>query len=381
MAEINHKARAHALLSASSAHRWLACPPSAVAAELYGDTGSDYAAEGTLAHEVAEWVASGKSKHGPHLDKGYDDGVTPEMLEHAAAYAAYIQEQTKSPDAVVLLERRVDFSDTVPDGFGICDCIILQDDTLVIIDYKYGKGVPISATNNPQLRLYALGALNDYGIAYDVQLVEMHIFQPRINNVGMEKLTVEELTTWAEKVVKPTAAKAAKGKGTYTPGEHCRFCPHAGKCRALAKTCTEYVKTHDMRVGVPVLAPHELAEALSMEPLISLWLRKVKTAALDSMMHGETVPGWKVVEGRPGNRKWTDEGKVAETMDNAGYTPEDYTETKLKSPAAMDKQLGKKHAAELLGDLTTREPGAPTIAPESDKRPAYNPADEFDTLE
>lgn len=381
MAEINHKARAHALLSASSAHRWLACPPSAVAAELYEDTGSDYAAEGTLAHEVAEWVASGKSKHGPHLDKGYDDGVTPEMLEHARAYRDYIQEQTKSPDAVVLLERRVDFSDIVPQGFGTCDCIILQDDTLVIIDYKYGKGVAVSATDNPQLRLYALGALNDYGLAYDVQRVEMHIFQPRLNNVSVDSITVEDLTAWAEKVVKPTAAKAAKGKGTYTAGEHCRFCPHAGKCRALSKLCTEYVKTHDMRVGVPVLAPHELAEALSMEPLVSLWLRKVKAQALDSMMHGAEVPGWKVVEGRPGNRKWTDEVKVAEAMDNAGYGPGEYTETKLKSPAALDKLLGKKKAAELLGDLTTREPGAPTIAPESDKRPAYNPANDFDTLE
>lgn len=381
MAEINHKARAHALLSASSAHRWLACPPSAVAAELYEDTGSDYAAEGTLAHEVAEWVASGKSKHGPHLDKGYDDGVTPEMLEHAKAYRDYIQEQTKSPEAVVLLERRVDFSDIVPQGFGTCDCIILQDDTLVIIDYKYGKGVAVSATDNPQLRLYALGALNDYGLAYDVQRVEMHIFQPRINNVSVDAVSVEDLTAWAEKVVKPTAAKAAKGKGTYTAGEHCRFCPHAGKCRALSKLCTEYVKTHDMRVGVPVLAPHELAEALSMEPLVSLWLRKIKAQALDSMLQGAEVPGWKVVEGRPGNRKWTDEVKVAEAMDNAGYGPGEYTETKLKSPASLDKLLGKKKAAELLGDLTTREPGAPTIVPESDKRPAYNPANDFENIE
>lgn len=381
MAEINHKARAHALLSASSAHRWLACPPSAVAAELYEDTGSDYAAEGTLAHEVAEWVASGKSKHGPHLDKGYADGVTPEMLEHARAYRDYIQEQTKSPDAVVLLERRVDFSEYVPQGFGTCDCIILQDDTLVIIDYKYGKGVAVSATDNPQLRLYALGALNDYGLAYDVQRVEMHIFQPRLNNVSVDSITVEELTDWAEKVVKPTAAKAVKGKGTYTAGKHCQFCPHAGKCRALAKTCTEYVKTHDMRVGVPVLAPHELAEALSMEPLVSLWLRKIKAQALDSMLQGAEVPGYKVVEGRPGNRKWTDEDKVDEALHCAGLSREDYTETKLLSPAGMDKLLGKKKAAELLGDLTTREPGAPTIAPESDKRPAYNPADEFDKLE
>lgn len=388
MVEINHKDRDHALLSASSAHRWLACPPSAVAAELYEDTGSDYAAEGTLAHEVAEAVARHElagDKTGSDWDYMGDlmerEGVTQEMIDHAHAYADYIMEQIKSPDAVVLLERRVDFSEYVPDGFGTCDCIILQDDVLTVIDYKYGKGVAVSAADNPQLKLYALGALNDYGLAYDIYRVEMHIFQPRINNVSWDSLPIGELTTWAEKTVKPTAAKAAKGKGTYTAGKHCQFCPHAGKCRALAKLCTEYVKTHDMRVGVPVLAPHELAEALSMEPVISLWLRKVKAQALSTMLEGAEISGWKVVEGRPGNRKWTNEDDVAQVLLYAGFDEEDYTETKLKSPAAMDKAIGKKQAAELLGDLITREPGAPTIAPETDKRPAYSPADDFEVLE
>ena len=372
MEGIDHKSRAHALLSASSAYCWLACPPSAVAAEAYDDTGSDYAAEGTLAHEVAEWVASGKSKKGPALNKGTEDGVTGEMLEHARAYRDYIQEQLKSDDAVVMLERRVDFSEYVPDGFGTCDCIIIQGNTLTIIDYKYGRGVQVSAVDNPQMRLYALGALNDYGIAYDIERVEMHIYQPRINNISTDDMTVEELTTWAEKVVKPTAAKAAKGKGEYKAGAHCKFCPHAGRCRALTKTCTEYVNTHGLRVGVPVLAPHEVAEVLSMEPLVSLWLKRVKDQAMNTMLNGGDIPGYKVVEGRQGARRWTDEHQVAELLDNAGYTRDEYTTTTIFSPAGMDKALGKKKVEELLGGCVERSPGSPTIVPASDKRPPYN---------
>lgn len=382
---INHNEREHALLSASSAHRWLACPPSAVASEAYPNQDTEYTREGTLAHEVAENVAS-STHHLGSVKVRREDGkivqvgafrcpsgdITEEMLECATDYANYIQEHIKSDDAVVLLEQRVDFSPWVPEGFGTCDCIILQDDTLTIIDYKYGQGVAVSATDNPQMKLYALGAMNDYGIAYEATKVEMHIYQPRINNVSVDSLTVEELMTWAEKTVKPIAQKAAKGKGTYSPGEHCRFCQHGGKCRALTKLCTEYVETHSLRVAVPVLAPHEVAEVLKMEPLISLWLKKVKDQAFTSLMNGEEVPGFKLVEGKLGNRKWSDELKVVEALEAAGYSREDITETKLLSPAAMDKAVGKKKVAELLDGLIDRAPGSPTLAPETDKRPAYD---------
>ncbi len=371
MSEINHKDRAHALLSASSSHRWLECPASAVAAEAYPATDTEFTREGTLAHEIAEWVASGDSKN-TNFPKGQDDGVTAEMLECAGGYRDYIQEHTKSDNAHVLLERKVDFSPWVPDGFGTCDCIILQDDTMTIIDYKYGVGVPVSATDNPQLKLYALGALNDYGFAFDVDKVEMHIYQPRINNVSTDKMTVEELLTWGETTVKPIAKKAAQGKGGYKAGSHCRFCPHGGKCRTLTKHCTEFVETHNLRVGVPKLAPFEVAEVLAMEPMISLWLKKVKEQALTTLLDGGEVPGYKVVEGKLGNRKWSDEMQVREQLLKAGYDWDQVTETKLLSPAAMDKAIGKKRAAELLADLIERSPGAPTIAPETDKRPAYD---------
>ena len=243
---------------------------------------------------------------------------------------------------------------------------------MTVIDYKYGQGVPVSAVDNPQLKLYALGALNDYGFAYDVKKVEVHIYQPRINNISDDAMTVDELMTWAEKTVKPTAEKAAKGKGGYKAGSHCKFCPHAGKCRTLSRTCTEYVETHSLRVAVPVLAPHEVAEVLAMQPLVELWLKKVKEQAMTTLLNGGEVPGYKVVEGKLGNRKWTADFQVLEALKAAGYSEEDVTETKLLSPAGMDKAIGKKKVAELLEQFIDRAPGAPTLAPASDNRPAYN---------
>ena len=366
----DHSTRDHALLSASSAHRWLACPPSAVAAEAYPAQDTDFTREGTLAHEVAEIVA--RDANPAQIYNPTTEGITQEMVECAESYRDYIQELTKSDDAVILLEQRVDFSPWVPDGFGTCDCIIIQGETLTIIDYKYGQGVPVSAVDNPQMKLYALGALNDYGIAYDVTKVEMHIYQPRLNNVSDCSLMVEDLLEWAENTVKPIAAKAAKGEGDYAAGEHCRFCPHAGKCRELTRTCTEYVETHSLRVAVPVLAPHEVAEVLRMEPLISLWIKRVKDQALTTLLEGGEIPGYKVVEGKLGNRKWKDDWKVLDALIQQGYKSEEITETKLLSPAAMDKAIGKKKVAELLTDHIDRSPGAPTVVPETDKRSAYD---------
>jgi hypothetical protein len=241
-----------------------------------------------------------------------------------------------------------------------------------VIDYKYGKGVAVSAEDNPQMKLYGLGALNDYGFACDVSKVRLHIYQPRINNISVDELTVAELLDWAESTVKPTAAKAAKGKGSYSPGDHCRFCPHAGRCRALTKACTEHINTHGVKATVEVLAPWEVAEVLRMEPLVSLWLKRVKDQALTTLLNGGEVPGYKVVEGKLGNRKWTDEIKVVEILKDAGYQLNDVTETKLLSPSAMDKSIGKKRVAELLTELIDRTPGAPTVVLETDKRPAYD---------
>ena len=371
MTELNdHSSRDHALLSASSSARWLACPPSAVAAEAYPNEQTEFTQEGTLAHEVAEQVANEREALDWQLIG--EPSVTAEMIECAQGYRDYIQEQTKSEHATVLLEQRVDFSPWVPEGFGTADCIIIQGDTMDVIDYKYGKGVVVSAEDNPQMKLYGLGALNDYGFACDVSKVRLHIYQPRLNNISVDELTVDELLAWAENTVKPTAAKAIKGKGNYSPGDHCRFCPHAGRCRALTKICTEHINTHGIKASVEVLAPWEVAEVLRMEPLVSLWLKRVKDQALTTLLNGGEVPGYKVVEGKLGNRKWTDEIKVVEILKDAGYQLNDITETKLLSPSSMDKSIGKKKVAELLTELIDRAPGAPTVVLETDKRPAYD---------
>ena len=376
----DHSARDHALLSASSAHRWLACPSSAVAAEAYPNEDTEFTREGTLAHEVAEWTAQQGLKNGwateggteAHFEGNLD--ITVEMVDCALGYADYIQEQTRSDSAIVLLEQRVDFSPWVPEGFGTCDCIILQGDTMVVIDYKYGQGVPVSATANPQLRLYALGALNDYGFAFEAKNIEMHIYQPRINNVSVDKITAAELLEWAEKTVKPIAQKAIKGKGGYSAGAHCKFCPHAGRCRELTKTCTEFVETHDLRAAVPVLAPHEVAEVLAMMPLITLWVKKVHTQAMTTLLDGGEIPGYKVVEGKAGNRQWQDELQVAEKLKAEGFSEAVLYERKLLGITAMEKLVGKKKFTETLGDLVEKPAGKPVLVPESDKREAINSA-------
>ena len=366
MSELNdHSSRAHALLSASSSSRWLKCPPSALAATLYENADTVYTREGTLAHEVAEVMASGRACSvytGPDNQE-----ADKEMIDCAAGYRDYIKEQLKSDSAVVLLEQRLDFSPWVPDGFGTGDCILLQNRELHVIDYKYGRGVAVSAEGNTQMRLYGLGALNDYGDIYDIDEVVLHIYQPRMNNVSVERLSREELLSWGEEI-KPIALLAAEGKGDFNSGEHCRFCPHAGACPKLAEDCMKIVDINGGQAAVPTLPPWKISDILKSEPMISAWLRAVKDRALSSLLDGEEVPGFKVVEGKLGNRAWTSEEEVINALSQAGVSPEDYLETRLRSPAGLDKAIGKKKVAELLSNLIDRSPGAPTVVPESDKR-------------
>ena len=380
----DHKTRAHAVLSASSSHRWLQCPPSAIAAEGYPAQDTEFTREGTMAHEVAEAVVGGVNPdvlRQDILSTCYCGDTTLEMVECAEAYRDYIQEQIRGDQKLILLEQRVDFSEWVPDGFGTADCIIIQGDVMDVIDYKYGKGVAVSAEDNPQMKLYGLGALYDYGFLADVQKVRLHIFQPRINNVSVYELSADNLLKWGDEVVKPVAALAAKGQGEYKAGDHCKFCPHAGRCRELTAVCTKTISFHGgVEVNVPHLAPFEVAAILEQEPLITLWLKRVKDQALKSMLSGETVPGYKVVAGR-GSRGWADDLEVAGILEKAGYIEEEITETKLLSVAQMEKAIGKKKVAELLSGQILSHTGAPTIANEKDRRPAYNPADDFENID
>ena len=378
----DHSARDHAMLGPSSAGRWQICTRSAVAAELYPSETSDFAAEGTLAHEVAEQVARAMLENRPRgIKPDAEKGITAEMIECAEAYADFISEKRESPDAVVLLEVRVDFSPWVPGGFGTCDCLILQGTKLTVIDYKYGAGVKVKASGgdgrgNPQMSLYALGAYNMYGFVYDVEEVEEIIFQPRMDNVSEYTETADALLAWGTEI-KPIAEKAAKGEGEYVPGSHCQFCPHAGRCRALAELCFETAKNLTGEdVKVECLAPHEIQHLLDIEPLLSLAIKRIKGYAMDTMMGGGEIPGYKLVEGKLGNRKYINELEALKTFEAAGYQREDITEVKLLSPAQMEKALGKKKIADLMEQLTHRASGTPTIAKAEDKRPAYNRLEE-----
>ena len=366
----NHSERAHALLSASSSARWLECPPSARAAALYPSTDTAFTREGTLAHEIAE---SAVSHWLDGLAQSWTGGlvdVPAEMINCAEMYRDYIAEQIKSPDAVVLLEQRLDFSPWVPDGFGTGDCLILQGRHLDVIDYKYGQGVEVSAVGNSQMRLYGLGAIHEFGEIYDVDSVSLHIFQPRKDNISVETLSVAGLLAWGD-AVRPIAAQAANGEGEHKPGAHCRFCPHAGLCPALAESCLEKYTSAGGESAVPLLSPLDVATILASEPMITAWLKAVKDRAMSSLLEGGEIPGYKVVAGRS-SRTWADELEMAEVLYKAGYTREEITKTEILSPAAMEKAIGKKKVSELVAGHILTMPGAPTVAPVSDKRPVYD---------
>lgn len=366
--KIDHSTRAHAVLSASSSSRWLKCPPSAVAATMYPSTGTEFTREGTLAHEVVEAYTSNNHLAFNRLLE--TEGVTVEMVQCAEAYRDYIQELITDPEAVVLLEQRLDLTPWVPDGFGTADCIIIQGNRLDIVDYKFGQGVAVYAENNSQMMLYSLGALHEFGDIYDITEVGMHIFQPRLNNISTEEMPAVELFAWGGKV-RPIAELASRGKGDYCSGEHCRFCPHAGQCPTLSADCMKVVNLGNGKAAVPTMAPWMIADILKQESIITGWLKAVKERALSQMLSGDEIPGFKVVEGR-GSREWSDEDAVVTRLKECHYDPTQYTKTELLSPYQMERSLGKKIAAELLGELVATKPGSPTIAPATDKREAYN---------
>lgn len=389
MAELNHKGRAHAFLGASKAELWLNCPGSATANSQYEREESSYAAEGTAAHEVAQTILESCLLRGFNVD-GYEEGasdlngkpeVTLEMLECAQGYCEYIQE-LMPPGGTVLVEQRLDYSTWVPGGFGTADCIVIAPDIITVVDYKYGKGVAVSAEDNPQMKLYALGVIQSFDCVYDFSTVRMAIYQPRMNNVSEYKLTVAELLDWAENVVAPVAAKAYKGSEEYHAGPWCqKFCQHAGRCRALTVYCSDFVRTHGGLTAVPHLAPDEYLEIFQAKPLIETWLKKTLAAATNSILAGNPVEGLKVVEGRS-SRKWADPEAVEQFMQAEEYDQDAYMEpAKLMTPAALEKSLGKKKVAELLGDRIVKSPGNPTLVLASDKRKAYDPGADFDVID
>lgn len=366
---------AHAILSASGAKRWMACTPSARFEEQFPESTSDFAEEGTAAHALAEiflrdtqeGVGGGYllfTEGNPHYDQTMEDyvlGYVDRVLERFA------EARAKTPDAIMLLEQRLDFSEWVPEGFGTGDVVIIADGQLEIIDLKYGKGVPVEAEGNPQLRLYGLGAYNTFSLLFDIKSVRMTIDQPRLDSVTSCELLVEDLLEWAENEVKPKAADAWEGRGKYQPGDHCRFCRGKALCKARAEANLELAK-YDF-TDPNILMPDEIGEILGRLDELMNWAGTVKDYALEQAeKHGVRWPGWKLVEGRS-NRKYSDQDAIASTLTGAGIEEALIYERSLLGITAMEKALGKKQFETLLGDLIIKPAGKPVLVPENDKRP------------
>ncbi|UQA79175.1 DUF2800 domain-containing protein [Gardnerella vaginalis] len=357
----------HALLSASSAHRWLHCPPSAKLTAGVTEAPSEAALQGTAAHALAEHKLRRalKQQSKRPVSKYEDD----EMNTHTDDYVAYVLEQYEqakqtTPGAVIYIEQHLDFSNVVPGGFGTGDCLIVADGTLHVIDLKYGLGVLVEAEWNPQMMLYAIGALALFDALYDIEQVALTVFQPRRENVSTWTISVTELNKWAEQTLKPAAELAAKGEGEFYAGAWCQFCRIASTCRARAEANLELAK---FEFAPPAeLSADEVADVLAQIPGLTRWASDVQDYALSQALSGERYEGFKLVAGRS-IRKYTDETAVAEAAKAAGYR--DIYKRSLLTITAMEKLMGKKQFSEILGDLVVKPEGKPTLVPVTDKRP------------
>ena len=363
----------HAILSASSSERWINCPPSARLCENYPDKGSDFAAEGTDAHTLCEFrlkQALGLPAKDPIEDLGW---YNEEMEECAAAYTAYVMELVEAAKQsgstpTVLIEQRVDFSRWVESGFGTADCVVIANRVLNIVDYKHGQGVEVSAVDNSQMKLYALGALEIIDYLYDIEEIQMTIFQPRKGNVSVFRITREALLEWAEGELTQKAQLAFEGKGDFACGEWCRFCKAKAECRERANANLALAQ---LEFQLPALLDdEEIAEILRKLDALVSWATDVKEYALQQAVSGKAWTGWKLVEGRS-NRRYTNENAVIAAVLQAGYDP---YEKKVLGITAMQKALGKARFEELLSPYIEKPQGKPTLVPESDKRPAMNTA-------
>lgn len=372
-----HKGRAHALLSASGAHRWMNCTPSAVLESQFPDTTSEAAKEGTLAHEMAEAKLQHlfntqdyrKAKLTRTLNKiKKDELYQPEMDGYTDDYVAYVRKSAmefeKSP--YIAIEKRLDLTAYIPGGFGTADCVMIGERTLHIIDLKYGKGVPVSAEDNPQLMIYALGALEAYKMLFAIDTVKISIVQPRIDNTNSSAYSVTLLRDWGEDV-KELANIAIKGEGEYTPGDWCRFCRARQQCRARADKNIELA--FEVSKKPPLITNEEVGEYLRKGEDVAKWLSELQDYALAECLAGRDVDGYKAVEGR-GSRAWTDMDAAFEAITEDGTNEAMLYERKPLTLAQVEKLMGKAHFEDVAGEYVIKNPGKPTLVPSTDKRQA-----------
>ncbi len=373
------------------------------------DSTSDYAAEGTLAHSVCELLARKKftivkpSVHNAALKKLknhelYDD----EMLATANTYVDHLTERAMEfqHKPYAAFEVKVDITDYAPEAFGTCDCVMIGGDELIITDYKHGKGVPVSAEGNPQMMLYALGALKLYRPIYGeaIKRVTCYVDQPRLNSYSGYSITVDDLLAWGESTVKPKAALAFAGLGNFAPGDHCRFCRAKAQCRARAdahtaledfKDCIPagsakegdlvpqefaHIGPHGAEVH-PLLSDAEIGDLLMRGRSLVDWYNSLEEYALSTLLNGGTIPGYRVVEGTSKTTFAPDFDTAAAVLIAAGYKKATLYRDSPETLTNLDKLVGgRQRLKELLGDHLYKPPGKPTLAQETDKRPTYSSA-------
>ncbi|GAK08971.1 DUF2800 domain-containing protein [Geomicrobium sp. JCM 19038] len=382
MTQPAHAERAHALLSASGSSRWLNCTPSARLEEEFPDVETSYAREGTLAHEIAELKLRKYYTDSTMTKAEFNKLLKPlkenelyqlEMDKHTDSYLEFVKELTlgMKQTPFVAIEKRLDFSSYVPEGFGTGDCIIISGQSMYVIDLKYGKGVAVSAENNPQMKLYALGAMNAYGMLYDIQSIYSVVVQPRLSDdASIDVISKEDLLTWGEEV-KRIADKAFKGEGEFVPGDHCKFCKAKAKCRARAD---QYTALDDFGRKEPeLLDDKEIGAVLEKAQGLDNWIKSVKEYALKETLKGNEIPGWKAVNGR-GSRSYVDIDKAFEYLQSQGIDGALLYERVPLTPPKLEKELSKKQFKELMEDTgyVVKSEGKPTLAPEGDRRKAIS---------
>lgn len=380
----------HAILSASSSHKWLVCTPSARLEEQFHNKTSDYMAEGTLAHEIAEFKVRNyflepipKATYTRKLNKfKKEEHFDTEMLTHTDTYLEYIKGEAMKTNArpFIAVEQKVDFSKYVPEGFGTADCILISGDTLQVIDFKYGKGVMVDAEENPQMKLYALGVLEQYGMFYPIQKIKLSIVQPRLDSISEFETTLEKLLEWGNNTVKPQADKAFMGLGDFVQGEHCRFCKAKGACEFRANENMKAIDAIPKSNGL--LTSEQVGEFLTKTDGVEQWIKDLKSYALEELLKGKDIPGWKAVEGKS-NRKLVEVDKAFEILEANGFDQAILYEKKPLTLTQLEKVVGKTKLAQAIGDYIEKPKGAPTLAKTSDKREPYRVSaiEEFKNLE
>lgn len=382
----------HVLLSPSSSHRWLHCTPSALLESTEPSTYSPYAEEGTEAHSLAEIKLSymlGYIDDNLYTTKFEDFRLkskfyNAEFNEHVNKYCqevmTIVKEDYKGLNVKVYLEEYVVFDDIVPEGGGTSDIVIVGSNFIHIIDLKFGKGVLVSAIDNPQLRLYALGAVRKHLRECSCTEVKMTIIQPRLDDITTDFMSIKSLNDWAINYVKPRAELAIAGKGELVPGDHCKFCKRRGKCKSLSdnQLAIAQAEFDDVVVNNNILEPKDmppeiLSRILLIAPKFIDWFKDVEKYALSALINGDLkIPNYKLVEGRS-IRMISDQDAVREKLKTAGFKEEDYMKpSELLGITTLEKNVGKKLFNTLCDSFIIKPKGKPTIAHISDKRAAID---------